>query len=668
MSLIIMKTGFLSRRHGPRLLAFSGALTGALSISWAQSAPGAATPAQASPATLPDTVVTATRFPESARNLPMGVDVITAEQIEASGVSTVNEALMRLLGIVGRQDLNGGDNYQLDLRGFGATADVNQAIIVDGVRINEQDLGGTRLAGIPIESVERIELLHGSGSVLYGEGATAGTIIITTRAGANRERANSASVYAGVGTYGTREARASATVSSGGFSLDMSGAKRKTNNFRHNFKSDFNALSATGQWTNDWLRVGLSHAWDSLDTGLPGALTAAEYAANPRQTTSPQDHGKIDNRRTTAFARASLGNWELAADLGHREKRARSVYSGFRSDYDINADSYALRARHTLSVSGFDNVLVVGSDYSRWKRDALGSGAHSKSRSHAFYIKNDLTLPHSHTRLSAGARTERIRRSSDDPFATTGGVSDRVNAWELGLSQPLGAAWTAYARAGKSFRVANADEFTYTDPAVALKPQTSRDTELGVRWTTASAAVDVRLYRSELKNEIGFDPNGVGPFGPFGSNINFDPTRREGLELSARYAVNKSLELSANAALRRSTFRAGPYAGREVPLAPRRTLSLRADWKIAPAHSLTGGINWVSSQRPDFGNQCRMPNYATADLRYAYQWHDTELAVGVSNLFDRKYYTSAFGCAGGVTTSIYPESGRTVMVTLRHRF
>ncbi|GGH58698.1 TonB-dependent receptor [Comamonas phosphati] len=616
--------------------------------------------------TLPEVVVAATRFPEPAASLPLGVSVITAQEIQAAGVSTVNEALMRLLGVVGRQDLYGGGDYALDLRGFGPTADSNQAVIVDGIKINEADLGGTRLAGIPIESVERIEVLRGSGAVPYGEGATAGAIVITTKAGAGKERKNAAMVHAGVGNNGLREARASATVAGGGFSLDMSGTKRKADNHRDNFKSDFDGVSVTGQWANDWLRTGVRYAEDSLDTGLPGSLTAAQYAANPHQTTHPTDHGWIDNQRTTLFASAMLGDWQLAADAGHREKQLRTVAPWGTYAYDIEADSYALRARHAARLAGFENIFVAGSDHSRWTREVLGAfGSQAKASSHALYLKDDLTLPGSRTRLSLGLRTERIEKSSS---SGTDGLSDRQNAWELGVSQPLGSAWTAYARVGRSFRLANVDEFTYTNPAVALRPQTSRDTELGVRWAGERAKADVRLYRSALTNEIGFDPNGAGPFGPFGSNINLDPTRRQGLEANAGYAVNAAFDLSANVALRRSTFREGPYAGHQVPLSPNRTVSLRAGWQIAPAHRLTGGLQWVSSQRPDFANQCRMPSYMTADMRYAYQWRGTEFALAVGNLLDRKFYTQAYRCTGGVTTSIYPEAGRTVMATLRHHF
>jgi iron complex outermembrane recepter protein len=105
-----------------------------------------------------------------------------------------------------------------------------------------------------------------------------------------------------------------------------------------------------------------------------------------------------------------------------------------------------------------------------------------------------------------------------------------------------------------------------------------------------------------------------------------------------------------------------------VPLVPRKTLAVRADWAPAAGHRVTGGVNWVSSQHPDFNNACTMPAYTTADVRYAYQWQQLELAVGVTNLFDRKYFTQAFGCTAGVTQAIYPEAGRAVTASVRLRF
>jgi iron complex outermembrane receptor protein len=431
---------------------------------------------------------------------------------------------------------------------------------------------------------------------------------------------------------------------------------------RHRSRSD--GASVTGQWSGDWLRVGARFAQDTLDSRLPGALTAAQYDADPRQTTTPDDRARIRNQRTSVFARADLGRWELAGEAGTREKNLTSLNSGYPFDYNIAATNASLRARHEAGVAGAKNILVLGVDDDRWSRDVLGDfGSAASQDSRAWYAKDDVILAGG-TRLSAGLRTERIVKSNSNALSA---ISDRLNAWEFGASQPLAGHVTVYGRVGRSFRLANVDEFSFTGPGAILKPQLSRDVELGARWAHGRDKLDARLYRSSLVDEIGFDPAAPGPFG-VGANINFDPTRRQGLELDASHALTRSVDLRVNANLRQATLRSGPHAGRDVPLVPRRTLSVRADWAPAPGQRVTGGVNWVSSQHPDFDNACTVPAYTTADVRYAYRWRQLELSLAVSNLFDRKYYTQAFGCAAGVTSAIYPEAGRSLTAAVRVHF
>ncbi len=612
--------------------------------------------------------VTATRFSAAAADLPFGVSVLTADDIKASGVTTVNDAIMKLLGVPGRLDFYGGGDYGLDLRGFGTTADNNQVVVVDGIRISEADLGGTRLAGISIDSVERIEIIRGSGAVLYGEGATGGVIVITTKAGRGTARKSQADVFAAAGSFGLREARATGTVVAGGVSLDAAANKRDTDNDRDNFRSRTEGASLTGQWSNDWLRAGVRYAYDHLDTGLPGSLSAAQYEADPRQASAPLDSASIRNNRSSAFGEAVLGDWQIGLDAGWRGKALNSSNSGFIYAYDVDASTYALRARNAAKFGAYINSFVAGIDHSEWKRTVLGSfGSESNQRSQAVYLRDELALPGG-TRLSVGWRTEGVKK--DNNSASTS-IDERPNAWELGVVQPVGAGVSLYGRYGRSFRLANADEFGFTAPGAQLKTQTSRDAELGVRWAYTGGRVELRVYRSALTNEIGYDPNAVGPnsaVGFSGANVNFGPTRREGLELELTQALAANANLHVNAATRRARFTTGAYQGNDVPLAPRHTLSVRADWSPAVGHRIDGGVNVVSSQSPDFVNACRMPSYTTADLRYAYQWSLAELAIGASNLTNAKYYTQAFSCANGAVSSIYPEAGRAVSASLRLHF
>ena len=624
-------------------------------------------PAAAQTQQLEPVVVTATRFPEPANNLPFGVSVVTSEAIRAAGITTVNEAIMKLLGVPGRIDFYGGGDYALDLRAFGATSDSNQVVIVDGIRISEGDLGGTRLAGIPIDSVDRIEVIRGSGAVLYGEGATAGAIVITTKGGRGGARQNQADLYVAAGSFGLREGRASATLAAGEFSLDASVNKRNIDNDRVNFKTGTDGASVAGQWQHENLRLGARYAYDHLDAGLPGSLSAAQYAADPHQSNTPLDSASLRNNRSSAFGELTLGEWTIAADAGWRGKASDSdfVSSGSTFSYDIDANTYSLRARNATKFGAYANKFTAGVDHDSWKRTVLGQfGSEANQRSLAFYAKEELTLPGG-TLLSAGWRTETVKK---DNTGTTDTIDERPNAWEFGVVQPLGGGVSVYGRYGHSFRLANADEFSFTSPGLSLRPQTSRDIEIGARWAYSGGRAELRLYRSALNNEIGFDPAAVGPFGPGGANVNYDPTLREGLEFEATQALAANVNLRVNAAARRARFSSGVHDGKNVPLTPHESVSVHADWSPAAGHRIDGGVNFVSAQSPDFDNACRMPSYTTADLRYAYRWSIAEFSVAASNLTNAKYYTQAFTCTGGVVGGIYPEAGRALTAALRLHF
>lgn len=613
--------------------------------------------------------MSATRFDAEASALPFGVSVMTKDEIARAGVTTVNEAVIKLLGVPGRVDYYGGGDYGLDLRGFGATAASNQVVIVDGIKMNEADLGGTRLAGIAINTVERIEVLRGSGSVLYGEGATGGVIVITTKAGRGVSRQNSADLYAATGSYGLNELRADATLVSGGFSLDLSGNKRQADNHRDNFKSDIEGNSVQAQWSNDWLRVGASHANDQLEGGLPGSLTAAQYQANPSQTSMANANttASIKNVRETVFASAELGAWQLGLDAGQRTKNLNSLDKGVSSyRYDIDASTLGLRAKHEAKFGNIRNALTLGHDRADWQRTMPGAyGSVSQQKSNAFYVQDDVTL-RSGTRLSAGYRSENIKQTDTYTPSTD---SDQ-EAWELGITQPLSENWSVYGRLGNSFRLANIDELGFTTPDTVLQPQTSRDFELGNRWKYAGGRVELRYYRNSLTNELGYDPTvaNANSWNGRGANVNFDPTLRQGLELETQHVLTKTLGLQLNLGLREAKFTQGAHSGKNVPLVAGKTLALRADWRPAPAHSVNAGVVWVSSQHVDYDNTCRIPSYATVDARYAYQWRNVEMSLGLSNLLDAKYYTQAFTCTSGVTNGIYPEAGRAFTAAMRVNF
>ena len=614
---------------------------------------------------LPETLVTATRFPQSATAAPYAVGVITAEQIKAIGASSVNEAIMKLLGVPGRLDTAGGGNYSLDLRGFGGTADRNQVVIVDGRRLKEDELSAANLSVVPIETVERIEVLRGAGTVQYGEGASGGVIVVTTRAGQGLAASNSGQIGVAAGSFGLRQARASAQLVSGAIAIDVAAKDSKSNGFRDNQASTSNNLSASVQWSNDWLRLGGLSGRQLVQSGWPGALTAAQFDANPSQASSLVDFGSSKSENAGVFAQATVGDWELALDANTRTRIVRNFsFSAYGAD--IAAMNANVRARNLAQWGSAGNDFAVGLDTGQWSNRST-SAVLSDSQTSALYITDDVTWNPSKTRLSVGLRSEMLNKKRS---SSTVKPEESPTAWNLGLSQSLGGDVTAYGRVGTSYRLPTADEFTFVVPGAALQMQTSRDWELGARWVQGVQKLELRWYRNDLNNELGYDPviANSSSFSGKGANVNFDPTRRQGLELEATQQVNADLAVRANLAVREAKFVDGVYAGNDIALVPRQTVAVGATWRPSGGHVVDAGVNWVASQSPTFDNLCSIPAYTTVDVRYGYTVGKLEWALGVKNLADTKYYTLAYGCTAGVTTSVYPEAGRSVVASVQMKF
>ncbi|HEX2605601.1 MAG TPA: TonB-dependent receptor plug domain-containing protein, partial [Oxalicibacterium sp.] len=419
--------------------------------------------------------VSASRF--ESTETPIGATVITAEQIREAGVGNVNEAIRKIGGVFGRQNFTGTSDYSLDLRGFGTNSDQNVAVFVDGIRISENELAPAMMSAIPIESVERIEIVRGGSSVLYGDGATGGTIQIITKRGA--KSGTHGSIVTEVGSHGYEEVRASVAKGIDGFSIDANIGSLRTDNYRDNNELRQRNFSGGIQWASADARIGLRIDAARENYGLPGPLTLSQYEQDPRQTTTPFDKGSLDSNRYTFFAQQKYGNLEAAMDLSYREKTSKATFVSFgsTSDADSSVTQFSPRIKYSSSFASVRNEFVIGTDFSDSRRVTEGTSSFGPSsqnatqNSSAIYLRDEVFL--NKARIAAGVRHE-------DFDQAVKGILDKsfsVNAWDLQGSYDLVEEITLFAKVGRSYRIANVDENTLA--FIPLKPQTSNDLELG---------------------------------------------------------------------------------------------------------------------------------------------------------------------------------------------
>ncbi|SHN38300.1 iron complex outermembrane recepter protein [Duganella sacchari] len=664
-------TTMISSAFRPRLMA------AAVSLCFIAPATALAedTAAQAGQA-LGTIVVTGSRFDADPALAPIGATVITAEEIRRSGASDVNAAIRKVGGVYGRQSLDGSPDFGLDLRGFGTNSSQNLVIVLDGVRLSENELSNAILSTIPIDTVDHIEITRGGASVLYGDGATGGIInIVTKRPLANTRRG---SMFVQGGQFHAGEVRVSGAQAWDNFAADATLGTQRTDNYRDN--NDFKQTNFSGgaQWfANQFDRVGFRYEGARQDMRFAGSLKETEFNANPRQTKTPDDNGSLDSDRLTVFGAYRLYGHDIAADLSYRKKTVESTYyfgnSASPASYESKQWQFSPRVRKLGAVNGMINELVAGMDFIKWERTTASgfSAADANQKSKALYLRDELRFDAAHEgRISVGVRREIFDKDFSDPlgFSTkTYNLVQGLNAWELQASYMPVADLTVFGKLGQSYRVANADENALTPSTnKPLAAQQSHDAEVGVSYANAMQKVTARVFRHNLTNEIFYDPTLN-----YGVNTNLDPTRRQGVELDAEQKINAAWSVNAHYQHVQAKFREGVNNGKEMVLVPKNTLSARVSW-TGQGQNADVGVQWSDKQRygDDFTNQCKaeMPAFTTLDARYARKFGQWEWAVSGQNLTDKHYYSQAFSCATGVNQGIYPSDGRQLKVSARYDF
>jgi iron complex outermembrane receptor protein len=644
-------------------------------------AAGAAAAAQPPVTVGEPVIVTATRFEDRYLDKPVNVSIITAEDIRNSTARTVPELLRQLPGIRAR-DNSGSPNVQVDMRGFGITGDQNTLVLLDGVRLSENEQTTVNWAGIPLTAIERIEVMRGSGAVLYGGGATGGTINIITKTPAAGQR--SATLYGGAASYSSKEAGVGANLGGENVSLRFNGSWFDTDNYRdNNALRQKNAL-ADLRWTGGGGSVSLKAGADDQDLRLPGALNEAQIAANRRQAATPDDFSNRTGGFVVGSGEWGMGAGRLAADLGYREKDIKASIIGSPIDSDTSVWSFSPRFKLPHRLGGWRHNLVVGVDWDDWSFEnrtsvpVFPTGTSPRQpdafqRNQAAYLQNSIAIGDAWN-LSLGGRLHRVEYGVTD-LANPAQSDERkrdLTAYEIGARYRASAALSPYAKAGTSFRVPNVNDVynLFTGVVSLLEPQTSHEQEIGIDIRSGPGTYRVALYHMTLDNELYFDPATF-------TNRNLPPTRRQGVEAEGKWRVGAAVDLFLNYTYAQSEFRSGdfggvPIAGNEVPLVPRHAANAGAGWAFAPRARGDIVVSYVGEQVFDgdetntFGR--KMPSYTVVDLKLTYESGGWLLGAGVKNLLNEKYFNYAVFDSFTPTFFGYPQPERSIFATAQYSF
>jgi iron complex outermembrane receptor protein len=584
------------------------------------------------------------------------VTVITDVDIQNSTARDVPDLLRTQVGVQ-VSDISGNRrNYRVDLRGFGETAQSNTLVLVDGRRINQADLSGTDWTLIPLDRIERIEVIRGGrGSVLYGDNASGGVINIITKAGEKYE----AGLGGAGGSYNTTRANAYINGTHNNLSYALSGRLYNSDGYRDN--SDMYAEDLglkLGYLVGERGKVSLDGGYHKDETGLPGALRKSELEAGiPRTgTVHPNDFANVDDsyiklKPEIFFLEDSLFQFDLS--YRKRDSLFFSSFAGgtFEGNTEIKTVVASPQFVFREQVFGLENSLTLGFDYVEAEEDILNTtvffgfpstGLFSlEKKNQGFYIHDEM-YPIEKLALSGGYRYDKVEYKFDP--STPDEADFDENLLTAGVNYNFYGESFVYFSFAQSFRYPLMDElfnfFTNTIDTT-LVPQTSDNYELGIRhYFTKTIYTNINFFRIDTENEIFFNP----VKGLFGANDNHGgKIRRDGVEILLAKSFKK-VTLRGSYTYTDAVIKSGPFSGNDVPSVPKHKASI--DALFSPADGFTLALNGIY-----IGERLFESDYANA-----FPKQDDHIVLNAKLKYSRKKFT-AFLDINNLLNEKYPEYG-----------
>ena len=573
------------------------------------------------PAVLDPIVVTASRTPQRLLDLVADVTVIDAQAIAQSGAQGVVALLQRQPGVEIIQNGGPGSTSGVFLRGANTTQTL---VLIDGMRVASASSGATALEAIPLEQIERIEILRGPASSLYGADAIGGVIQVFTRRGAQGIHPD-----ASVG-YGNSDTWAGSAGISGG-----AGPARGSVQIAGRRSDGFNAIVNPANFSYDPDRDGYRNASVSAQGGLefaPDQALSLQYFRS--RLDSQFDAGDSFDDRTittlTMWQAASTNrlatNWTSRLSLGDGSDRSVSKTGAGDFPFETHQRQYAWQNDVTLPAGALTVALER-----REERVLSDAGFAVTSRD-----TNAVTAVY---RLDAGAAALQANVRHDDS-SQFGGKTTGALAWGYRLD----AAWRVTASAGTAFRVPTFNDLYF--PGFAnpnLHPETSRNFEAGVHGMSHAGEIAWQahaiVFHNRVDDLIVFECDANFVCAP----NNVADATLEGVTLVAD-AQWRATNLHASVDLQSPTDAA---SGLLLPRRARRHGVVSLSQTIGRMR-VTAELVGSSARFDDAENRRRMGGYGLVNL--AIEWTvapSTTFFIRADNVLDHDYELAADFATGG---------------------
>jgi len=638
-------------------------------------------------------VVTPLRYEETALGISKDITVIGQEEIERSHAKYLPGVLKDQAGINVRSTLGNGKATEVDIRGFGESAVSNVLVLVNGRRTNQIDISGTDWAQIDIDSVERVEIIRGSQSVLYGDNAVGGVINIITKTGAGKSPGIGFKYATGSYDYNLY----SGYVEGGTDFLDYYASLSASDTDGYRTNNDLETIDFNSNLTlkpADYLRIKLEGAYHKDWYGQPGALKPVNIASvGWRGSIFPNDRAKTDDMYImgTPEIKCAAGSDEatISAEILARGRRTASIAHSAFGDTEINNHIKTIGTTPKIvtkvDIFGIRNNLILGLDYYGNKDEILSSNAAVPGSKDSIIITKDTVGLYAENTaqinpqlsINGGARYERAYYKFDQQ-AVIKSVNTRdliEYAADAGINYKYNDRSSVYVNYARSFRFPAVDEWYSAivdwgfGPSgglnLDLKPQTGNSYEIGISDNSLKyLGLKADVFLMNLKKEIYFDPV------TFVNSV-YGYTRHQGVEIEGHLYPFENMDIFANYTYLKAFFIGGAYAGNEIPMIPRNKVSGGLAYKFMDCVNVDYILTFVGARRfiSDQRNlQPLLKSYITHDIKCSYYKYGLEIYGAIYNMFDQKYSEQGVLDFTRTVPGYYPSPGRNFVVGAKYKF
>lgn len=575
-------------------------------------------------------VVTATRTAQTADDTLAAVTVITREEIERRQPRDLPQLLSGLPGVDFTVAGGAGKTASLYLRG---TESGHVLLLVDGVRMGSATLGQVAWQFIPVDQIERIEVVRGPRSHLYGSDAIGGVVQIFTRRGSEGFRAEA---RAGAGSHDTRNLSAGISGGADGTRWSLAAAHERT--------EGFDALKGAEPdrdgYRNTSLSARISHRFSGGAEVEAHLLRAGGKNDYDGSWTNENDF--VEQSLGGKFAFSPLDRWRVSLSAGQSRDESKEYLDGaFRDRYETRRTQLGWQNDLTLSERA---LLTLGLDFLRDAVEGSTDYAEDRRDDRAGFVEYQYL----------GEGYDFVLGLRHDRYDGFGGHT--TGSLDAGLDLPWGLRATA--GYGTAFRAPTFNDLYYPYSGNPdLDPEESATWELGLSHGSGAVAWSLRAYRTEVDNLIDWacavNCDDTDWLNDIWQPSNLRRARIDGLEATARTRLG---DWNAAAALTLLDAEDSD-TGNELPRRAPRTLRLDLDRDLARWH-LGGSFIAQSGRWDDRANTRRIAGYGRVDLHadYALARH-WRLSGQVKNLFDQSYESAAN----------YNTAGRELFLSVAYR-